>query len=72
MNDSRGGGVSIVFGEYVLALFMLSRPTKICSHWWEFVYTECHHDFIMTLRHSNGPACCHFSRRRIFVLVVYL
>ena len=23
---------------------MISRPTLSCCHWWEFVYTECHHE----------------------------
>ena len=50
---------------------MISRPTLSCSHWREFVYTECHHDVIMTLRHSNGPVCCEFSRRRIFYLIIW-
>ena len=27
----------------------------------EFVYTECHQDVIITLRHSDGPACTDFS-----------
>ena len=46
---------------------MISRPTLGCSHWWEFVYTEYHHYVMITLRHSNGPDCCDFSRRLIFV-----
>ena len=28
------------------------------THWWEFVHTECRRDVIITLHHSNGPACC--------------
>ena len=42
---------------------MISRSTLGRSHWWEFVYTERHHDVIMMLHHGNGPA---FSRRCIF------
>ena len=26
---------------------MIIRPTLDCSHWWEFVYTECCHDVIL-------------------------
>ena len=55
---------STVFGN-CLRNFMIIRPTLGCGHLWEFVYTECHHDVIMTLCHGNGPACYDFSRRRI-------
>ena len=49
-----------------LGTFVISRPILSCSHWWEFVYTECHHDVIMMLHCSNGPACGDFSQRSIF------
>ena len=57
-------GVHSIWG-ICLGTFIISGPTLSCSHWSEFVHTECHHDVIMALCHSNGPACCDFSRRRV-------
>ena len=31
-----------------LGTFVISRPTLVCSHWSEFVHTECHHDVIIS------------------------
>ena len=36
-----------------LGPFMTRRPTSSCSHWWEFVYTECCHDVIFDLHASS-------------------
>ena len=44
LSDRFGG--SIAFWEYALA-FLISRPTSSCSHWWEFVCSECRHDVIL-------------------------
>ena len=30
-----------------------NRPTLGCSHWWEFVYTECCHDIILRASTAN-------------------
>ena len=46
--------------------FMTKRSTLGCIHWLEFVYTECHHDIILTLCHSNRSTCCDFSLCPIF------
>ena len=59
-----------VHSIWVLCLGTLFRSTLSCSYWWEFVYTECYHDVIMMLCHSNEPACCDFSRRRTFLLSI--
>ena len=56
-------GVHSIWG-ICLGTFMIRRPTLGCNHWWDFVNTECPHDVIMTLHHSNGPVSCDISRRR--------
>ena len=38
--------------------FMINRPTLSCSHWLEFVYTECFHDVIMSGRHCIRAFLC--------------
>ena len=36
---------------------MISRPTLSCSHWWEFLYTECCHDVILRVNITNVQGC---------------
>ena len=47
IDQGRGGGGSIGFEILFLGTFVTSRPTLSCSHWWEFVQTECCHDAIL-------------------------
>ena len=57
-------GVHTIWGT-CLGTYMISRPTLGCSHWWEFVCTECHHDVITALRYVMSQLVT-FSWRRIF------
>ena len=44
-----GGGRSLYFGTRwrgAFGTFVITRPTLSCSHWLDFVYTECCHDII--------------------------